>query len=479
MTYRKIVAILMAALILFSVAACGGTDTPAETTAGTTASESTKLTSASTTAETTTAETTTEYEPKIDMDGYDFVLAVGNAGRFTPEPGSSELHDKWQAEYNEIEDKFNCKFTVFGHSTNTESLMQYVLSGDKMGDFVFMRQTNFYTFAIKGYLRSLTSPEVVNAGFNVYDETRWFQPTTLLAEFNDNIWGVDTCSEYYICKFGFFLVFNKDLVNNEAGYSSDTMYQMVRDHKWNWDKYVEIAKSITKDLDADNKPDQWGIGDAMKGHEIFTNGTQPIIEKDGRWVSNFKDGKVIEALEFMQDVWYNEGIKDPEETNGTNLRQRFADGQVGMTFVYGSNMRDGDQINESTHDYGVLPLPMGPNASEYVSVLDGLDVWTLFTSNPDYEKSVTIMNAFGARMTDDNWKEGIREQWFRDDESMEVFENYILPNTVINTSSPNDPINNYCRKEIYPQIQSGEIRPSTAVESLDQVIVGMLEDMFG
>lgn len=482
MKRNQFIALLLTlALLVPTLAACGDTGGPPDpATTVTDKVPETASQSDGTTApeETITEPPETEYEPAVDMEGYEFILTAGNIGRFTPTPNTSELDDRWQAAYDEIEEKFNCTFTLFGHSTSTEDLLQFVLSGDKLGDFVFMRQTNFYTFAIKDYIRSLTSPEVVEAGMDVNDATRWFQPTTQLSSFNGEIWGVDTNSEFYICKVGFFFVFNKTLMHNYAGYSEEEIYQLVRDRQWTWDKFLETAQAMTQDLDNDGKTDYWGLGVAMNGHEILTNGTSAVLEENGRWVGNVRDPRVVEGLQFMQDVYYNYKVKDPNETDGSVLRQRFADGTVGMTFVYGSNMRDGDQINTSEHDYGILPLPIGPAAKDYVSVLDGLDVWTLFKSNQDYEKSIVIMNAFGARMTDDNWREAIQEQWFRDETSMEIFETYILPNTVVNSLSPNDPVNNYFRKEMFVEIQNGNLLPSAAVEQMESVLQSMLDDIF-
>ena len=88
--------------------------------------ETTSQSDGTTAPEATTAEPAeTEYEPAVDMEGYEFILTAGNIGRFTPTPGASEQDDRWQAAYDEIEEKFNCTFTLFGHSTSTEDPVSY------------------------------------------------------------------------------------------------------------------------------------------------------------------------------------------------------------------------------------------------------------------------------------------------------------------------------------------------------------------
>ena len=132
MKRNQFIALLLTlALLVPTLAACGDTGGPPDpATTVTDKVPETASQSDGTTApeETITEPPETEYEPAVDMEGYEFILTAGNIGRFTPTPNTSELDDRWQAAYDEIEEKFNCTFTLFGHSTSTEDLLQFVLT---------------------------------------------------------------------------------------------------------------------------------------------------------------------------------------------------------------------------------------------------------------------------------------------------------------------------------------------------------------
>ena len=121
MKRNQVIALLLTlALFLPTLVACGGTDGDPDVSTSltdnvpqtTTTSDGTDGTPAL--VETTSGPIETEYEPAVDMEGYEFILTAGNIARFTPTPGASELDDRWQAAYDEIEEKFNCTFTLFG-----------------------------------------------------------------------------------------------------------------------------------------------------------------------------------------------------------------------------------------------------------------------------------------------------------------------------------------------------------------------------
>lgn len=482
MKRTRIMALLLAVIMVAGLmAGCSNGKNPAETTgttpAATSGSGATSASAEQTTATEATTEATTEYEPTIDMQGYECILTSGNVARFTPAElgGESALAKQWQDAYDEIEAKFNCKLTLFGHGTSMEDMLPFAMGGEKLGDFVFMRQWDMFPFAIKGYLRALNSPEMLAAGFDPTDGTRWYQDTTKLSALNGNIYGVDTNSQYYITKLGFFMVVNKGLFADYAGVSD--VYDMVRKGEWTWDKYIECARAMTVDADNDGNPEIWGVGVPMGGWETHLNGTTPVIQKDGKYVSNFSDARVLEALEFVRKQYQDEKIF-PLDMDGTACRTAFANGTVGMTSVYASNMRPGDQIVDSVHDYGIIPSPKGPQASGYTCYMGSVDLWTMFASNPDYEKAVVIMNAWGARMTDDTWTTALREQWCRDDESLEMMTDYILPNSILITTAANREIDQYVRKQMTPAIISGGISPASAVEQMDQQINSLLNDMY-
>jgi ABC-type glycerol-3-phosphate transport system substrate-binding protein len=114
--------------------------------------------------------------------------------------------------------------------------------------------------------------------------------------------------------FGHVYAFNKRLVQ-EAGYEPESLFQAVRDYKWDYDMFLEIARKITKDTDGDGQYDIWGVALDCDGNEIWSNATGPIIqdESTGKWVANLRDPRILKSMEFMKNVSGDPQVQFPLE----------------------------------------------------------------------------------------------------------------------------------------------------------------------
>jgi len=83
------------------------------------------------------------------------------------------------------------------------------------------------------------------------------------------------------------------------------------DAEWTKDDFVEVCKKLTIDKDGDGKPDQYGFA-VEPGYFtstipwIFSRGTNLLSEDLKR--SNANDPKVIEVMQFMQDLIYKHKV---------------------------------------------------------------------------------------------------------------------------------------------------------------------------
>lgn len=465
-----ILAIILVSLIFLP--ACGGEGEPAETTAKT--GSTTAATTAKTDAPTTTTEATTEAEtePQISLDGYEFTLVAGHIGKFTPQVGLNELNDRWLRAYIDIQDKYDFRLSLLPGSVKTETIMTYVTSNQKWGDFVAPRHSDFFPLSVAGYLKPLDGDELVKAGFNAYDETRWDQHYTQLSKFNDQIWAVLTNGEFNVAVFGYVLGVN-DHITSPEGYDKAKLYEIVRAKEWTWEKYLDIARAVTKDTTGDGEQDQFGSGSWVFGSEILTNGYMPINLQNGKWTADFTNPWVIEGLEFLQD-WQESGIVRAAESGNGNLRKMFVAGDVAFSPFYHGHLIE-PIFEECEFEYGLIPLPMGPRAETYVHIVPDLDAWCMLSTNKDYEKSIIAMNAWGEIMTNDGWHDSAREV-FRDDESWDIFLELILPNTILNNLKITDPIWKYYQDNMSNPVRLGEVLPSMVSEQHNEVIQQMLDD---
>ena len=292
-----------------------------------------------------------------------------------------------------------------------------------------MRQYEIWPAAKANALLPLDDQTLVDAGLNYQDETRWYQTAVKWTELFGHPWGLRVASKYVAIPSGYFVCFHKERCAS-AGYAD--MYQIVRDKQWTWDKYREIARAVTKDTDGDGVNDIWGTGATAWGNEAVTNGVDFVGEVDGKWQMTIGSEAGIRALQFLYDMNYGDGTRLDEGSGA--CREAFANGTVAFNW---SNMGHingpGQTIYESEHDYGIIPMPMGPDATEYYSMTDNNDAFVIMAANKDLDKVVPIMNEWALIVNDtESYLDILNDGRCRTEDDMEMMVDYIIPNYTLN-----------------------------------------------
>jgi len=279
-----------------------------------------------------------------------------------------------------------------------------------------------------------------------------------------DVWGVRWSGPYDVCEFGWCIYFNKQYVS-EAGVSD--LYQVVRDGDWTWDYYLELAEKLTLDKDKDGTTDIYGNGTFAYGSEVFTNGGYIVSEKsDGTYEVTLDDPLCIEALQFTQDL-VTGGSTSP--LGYGDVHRAFNEGKVAMVWGEQWNTSAGD-LNFQTTDieYGLLPMPKGPDIDHYVNVLGGVRCNCIYACNANIKDVATVLAVMGQYFTDENWAESYCEQELQgDEEALEMVLDYIWPNTVVDYSWCDWEVvcNQKFRNAIYLPITRGEGTPTQLVEA--------------
>ena len=427
--YSRLLALLLVLVMVTAMfAACGKDDNgPDETTVST--GDSTSAPDGTTPGETTPDVTTA---PQT-YDGYDFTIyGSGDVFPETNEDGSykSQLEEELADKLAELEERLDITVTKIDAADNKlEAVTSAALSGDKLADLIWLRQKEFWPAAKANALLPLDDQKLVDAGLNYQDETRWYQVAVKWTELFGHPWGLRVASEYVAIPTGYFVTFNKELCAS-AGY--DDMYQLVRDKQWRWDVYLDIARKVTKDVDGDGVNDIWGTGATAWGNEAVTNGVQFIGEVDGKWQMTIDSPAGIEALQFLYDMNYGEGTRRDDSSG--NLRQAFADGTIAFNWAAMNHINGpGEVIFNSEHDYGIIPMPKGPNATEYASMTDNNNAFVIQAANKDLDKVVPIMNEWALIVNDtESYLDILNDGRCRTEDDMEMMVDYIIPNYTLN-----------------------------------------------
>ena len=477
----RILSLVLAILMLVpaALAGCSNDEKPENTVATTPAPVSSN---ASDPVPDSSGNETTADQNKIDLEGYEFVLR-GRDPLLSGNPGDTALGAELQDIYDTIENDLNCLITVTDSiDCSAESLLAASVGGIKLADFLWCHQMNWIPIANLNGLRPLET--MIDAGLDLYNGNNFNQFYTQMAILKGHHYGLDMTGKFYSTTLGHFYAFNRELTES-AGYPADTLFQAVRDGKWNYDMMLEIARKISRDTDGDGVNDIWGVALDTDGNEVWTNGAKMIYydEAQDKWLANLEDPQLMPALQFMYDISQND-VQIPVIGNTVgrgDRRTMFYEGKAGFAGLYGGNIRDEVCQNfASTGKMGCLPLPKGPNADKYIMNLVDFDSFVCQNTNLDWEKSAKIMNAIGAAITDfEAYKALTLEQLAGDEQSVEMLFEYALPNAMMNIAKCSKEMYQITRKkgffsDIYELVRT----PAQAAEAWQDIVQAELNNVF-
>lgn len=387
--------------------------------------KSTPTTSASSQASSSASKANYADDPIVDMNGYEFV--IGSAWmRAKPSANATEVEKLFYDRKAEVEEKYNCKIKIQSIYADMTTMMPKIMAGDKVADVIEMMADMWLPASRAGYIVPWNDVK----GININDD-RWVDAYSKFSTFDGKTWGLNFMRppEVRSC-----IYFNKDLL--KANGITEDPYQLVRDGKWTFDKFREMAKATTKDLDNNGTMDTYGVlvisPIFFARQMIAANGGSLASLVNGKVVGTYDSKTAIDALNFVdtlvnQDKSFKLDDYMKSETTWNNptasedIFATFTEGKA--AFLVHESWVGNQQIkpNSDKIHYGMLPLPKGPDAKDYVSPADQSRVFTITSTNKDVDKTVTIFNALARPMEgyegEDWWLDEIQREYFQDDDT--------------------------------------------------------------
>ncbi len=422
--------------------------------------------------------------PAVDVSGYTFsIMGTDDVFPKMNEDGTyaNALAEELADKLAELEDRLNITIEKREFSGDKlETVTTAALSGDVLADLLWMRHKEFWPAAKQNALLPLDDDRLVSVGLDSTDPSRWYQPAINWTELFGHTWGLRVASKYVRMPSGYFITFNKELCA-AAGYPD--MYSLVRNNEWNWDVYREIARKATIDSDADGIPDYWGTGATAWGNEAISNGVQFIGEVDGKWQMTIDSDAGIRALQFLYDMNYGDGTR--LDAGSGACREAFANGTVAFSWCTMGHINGvGETIFNSNHDYGIIPMPMGPDATQYYSMTNDLDAFVIQSAHKNLDKAVSIMNEWALIVNDEeSYLEVLDDGRCRTEEDRAMMVEYILPNFAVNMAKMCDDVwaivdENDDGRGIISDVSYGGYTPQQAIEAWKAPLNAALNDFF-
>ncbi len=164
------------------------------------------------------------------------------------------------------------------------------------------------------------------------------------------------------------ILYNKDIIDREG---QPDILDLVEKDQWNWQTFLDIAISCTRDVNGDGITDQWGL---TSPSGFANNLTYNTLVSNGITCVNFdlETGKPVftltwpsaqRALQFASDL--NFVYKVHKENGGVSTLPLYKNGQAAMGF------------NHHNYNYNFLqaginsliaPAPKGPDVNQYQSI---------------------------------------------------------------------------------------------------------------
>ena len=355
----RILALLLAALMLLSLAACGTGDTTDDTQASTTDAQSEAVTD--------DPNYTLDLEEGLNYDTEVTILYVNKTGRTdeleSEKLGGGVIGDAVYERNLAVEERLGITFGYTSKSDDTEAIpaiSNLVQAGDDTVDIFTVGTYMCMTPTLAGHYLNLNSLDNIDLSKHY-----WNQDYNEMMTFtSENLQFVATSpTAISIFRRGYLTIFNRDLMTD---YQLPDLYETVFNGGWTLDYQYSLIKDIYVDADGDSKEskgDFYGfVVGAVTDMDVYavSSGIHLVIrDENGDQIYNTEAldrlitmGEKVSQLANAQGTYladsYSEGFDVPIE--------KFSDKKAIMATVMFDHI---EAYFESLADmsYGIAPIP--------------------------------------------------------------------------------------------------------------------------
>ena len=353
------------------------------------------------------AQTEGKAKKAVDLNGYKFTWASLWEPEVYPVKGSSDYGDKRLELIQKVEEDYNChiSFTMLAGTNVAENMNIALMAGEKFYDFIETTVTGLPTHLKNKTLMPLNTIK----GFDVTQDKFLEDFTKQYTGEDVNVYGVQYSLSKLARNPAAVMFFNKDLLEK---YGLPSPYELVKKDQWTFEKFAEMCKALTKE-------NQWGVTTVdwhynhMEKPFIFANNAGVVKEKDGKYRFGLLEPNAQYALNYLNKLIVQDKCMAPRPDINTpqDAFDAFTSGKVG--FMSYSTINTWRLNQQMTDEWGLVVIPKGPNATDYVHISAEYHAWVMLKNNvEDAEKAAIVFDALsepvtGSRQTDEEmfWNE--------------------------------------------------------------------------
>jgi ABC-type glycerol-3-phosphate transport system substrate-binding protein len=433
---KRTISLLLAVLMLATVAiGCGKTEAPAETTtAATTANTVDPATTDPAASETELPEETRDLV--IEKYNRDFVIyQAGNWGYkdFLAEDMTGEpINDAVYTMLSQVSEEFGVNFTTVddsgrdssGQGRGYKAVETMHMSGSQDYDLTSIGCYDVCTLAYTGYLTDLAAIDNISLEKSWYDQKAYD-----MLNLNGRLYYTTGDAMTLDNNCTYCILFNKTVVEQNK---LDDPYQLVRDNKWTYDKFIEMGSVLPADLNGDgirNRNDAYGVTvwlDSIVGMLHASGGAIAKINDEGKFELTLNTERNIDVL----SKWTVAGASElsnfiTSDTDETAHRSFTTNNCLFYTRYIGI----GAYFRDTDLEYGFLPYPKwDEEQKDYCNTMHAYGTsWMCIPSSvKDVEQSGAIMESlsyYGQKLVNPAYYEITLEgKTIRDEESADMLD---------------------------------------------------------
>lgn len=274
-----------------------------------------------------------------------------------PGQNADDTSDPVVKAIREYEKLYNVKVEIMAADYDTWTTK--VLSASTAGtpiDVIFGSVSEYPLFAMKGYTQPISQYVDLDADYASRSASEAF------FSFKNEIYVTSVADPSPLMMY-----YNKDMIEAEG--LTDPL-ELYNNGQWNFETFRDMCKAITTDTDGDGNVDRWGLCSWYSWAWLGANHTALCnITKDGTYELNMSSPAVVQTLEYVQDMYYHSKWRG---LDGDNIFTSFYQGRNAFlneySWVETSHIIPAKEEGQFDFEYGVVPMPYGPNNTEKYNV---------------------------------------------------------------------------------------------------------------
>lgn len=346
-------------------------------------------------------------DPKItetvkDLGGKTYIFAAKDTDFFSNGKTATKDALRCYKAIKSIEKDYNCKIKI--KTLGSLRDITATRSAGKVYANIFEMQATGAGEAEGLLISRNTGADLAHVSTVGVKTNQWSPATTLITSYKSKVLGV---SLRYDWSEQNFLFFNKKL---EQKYNLGDFYSMVDKGQWTDDLFLQVCEQYKK-VGPKGTYAIEALYPTFFTMLVYSNWSSPFGITNTKYIFNGTDDSVLNILNYTRQL-VSEKLYDPYYTKSdmqkdgtficsasdwTRSEAQFAAGK--SLFYIGSN---GSAVlphfsSAMSDNYGIIPLPKGPSADTYTTVITNALYFGLLDGDPDIENSGALLTAIANR----------------------------------------------------------------------------------